>query len=325
MGIDSGISKSEVSRICAGLDETVGAFRTWGLDHVEFPYVYLDATYLHVRSLTSQVTSMAVVVATGATATGQRGILGLDVGDSEDEVFWKGFMTSLKAARPGRSETGHQRPARGPGRGAAALLPGRRAPAVCRVHFTRNLLARVPKAQADYVAAAFRTIFAQTKPADVHTAWDKTRDEFAARFPELGPLMDDAKAEVLAFTGFPRANWRRIWSTNRSSGSTRRSSAAAASWAGSRTTRPSSGSSAPCCAICTTSGSPATPLLSEGSMAKLYDLKLQWRQRRHRQRRVGTEDHLEAHHTAGLCRWNLSARRPPMRPSDERKAMWFGR
>jgi len=96
MGIDSGISKSEVSRICAGLDETVGAFRTRVLDHVAFPYVYLDATYLHVRNTSQQVTSMAVVVATGVTATGQREILGLDVGDSEDEVFWRGFMTSLK-------------------------------------------------------------------------------------------------------------------------------------------------------------------------------------------------------------------------------------
>ena len=96
MGIDSGISKSEVSRICAGLDETVGAFRTRPLDHVEFPYVYLDATYLHVRNSAQQVVSMAVVVATGVTATGTREILGLDVGDSEDEVFWKGFMTTLK-------------------------------------------------------------------------------------------------------------------------------------------------------------------------------------------------------------------------------------
>ena len=76
LGIDSGISKSEVSRICGGLDEVVGAFRTRPLDHVEFPYVYLDATYLHVRNQTSQVTSMAVVVATGITANGDREILG---------------------------------------------------------------------------------------------------------------------------------------------------------------------------------------------------------------------------------------------------------
>ncbi len=84
LGIDAGISKSEVSRICAGLDEQVTAFRHRGLHHTTFPYVFLDATYLHVRH-DGQVTSMAVVVATGVTATGGREILGVDVGDSEDE------------------------------------------------------------------------------------------------------------------------------------------------------------------------------------------------------------------------------------------------
>ncbi|MBM7518656.1 transposase-like protein [Nocardioides nitrophenolicus] len=96
MGSDSGISKSEVSRICAGLDEQVGAFRTRPLDHIEFPYVFLDATYLHVRNTTSQVVSMAVVVATGIAADGSREVLGLDVGDSEDETFWRGFLATLK-------------------------------------------------------------------------------------------------------------------------------------------------------------------------------------------------------------------------------------
>src|SRR5688500_16711319 len=95
LGIDSGISKSEVSRICAGLDETVAAFRSRPLHHTTFPYLFLDATYLHVRR-TGQVTSMAVVVATAVTATGGREVLGVDVGDSEDEVFWRGFLRSLK-------------------------------------------------------------------------------------------------------------------------------------------------------------------------------------------------------------------------------------
>src|SRR6476469_5560565 len=96
LGIDSGISKSEVSRICAGLDEVVTAFRTRRLDHIQFPYVYLDATYLHVRNQASQVVSMAVVVATAVTSDGGREVLGLDVGDSEDEVFWRSFLTALK-------------------------------------------------------------------------------------------------------------------------------------------------------------------------------------------------------------------------------------
>jgi putative transposase len=212
----SGISKSEVSRICAGLDEAVGAFRTRRLDHAEFPYVFLDATYLHVRTSTSnggQVTSKAVVVATGVTADGRREILGLDVGDSEDEVFWRAFLTGLKkrglsgvrlvisdqhaglvaALRRGLQGVAHQR---------------------CRVHFIRNLLAHVPKAQVDMVAAVFRTIFAQPDPDSMTTTWDQVRDQLADRFPKIGPLMDDAKAEVLAFNAFPRAHWRKVWSTN---------------------------------------------------------------------------------------------------------------
>jgi transposase-like protein len=212
----TGVSKSEVSRICAGLDETVGAFRTRSLDHVEFPYIYLDATYLHVRNAPGkggQVVSMAVVVATGVTATGEREILGLDVGDSEDEVFWRGFLLSLKQ----RGLAGVQLVISDQHSGLVKAL-GRAFQGVahqrCRVHFARNLLAHVPKGQADYVAAAFRMIFAQPTAEDVHAAWDKTRDELAARFPKLGPLMDGAKAEVLAFTAFPREHWRKIWSTN---------------------------------------------------------------------------------------------------------------
>ena len=92
----TGISKSEVSRICAGLDEAVGAFRTRRLDHARFPYVYLDATYLHVRTEAAMVVSKAVVIATGVTEHGRREILGLDVGDSEDEVFWQAFLTGLR-------------------------------------------------------------------------------------------------------------------------------------------------------------------------------------------------------------------------------------
>jgi transposase-like protein len=213
LGIDSGISKSEVSRICAGLDEVVGAFRSRRLDHTTFPYVYLDATYLHVRNAACQVTSMAVVVATGITADGGREVLGLDVGDSEDEVFWRGFLVALKkrglggvrlvisdqhaglvaALKRSFQGTAHQR---------------------CRVHFARNLLALVPKSHTDMVAAVFRTIFAQPDAATVAATWDEVRDQLAKSFPKIGPLMDEAKAEVLAFTAFPRAHWSKIWSTN---------------------------------------------------------------------------------------------------------------
>jgi putative transposase len=213
LGIDSGVSKSEVSRICAGLDEVVTAFRTRRLDHTAFPYVYLDATYVHVRNAASQVVSMAVVVATGITADGGREVLGLDVGDSEDEVFWRAFLTELKKRGLGGvklvisdQHAGLVAALRRSFQGAAHQR--------CRVHFARNLLALVPKTHTDMVAAVFRTIFAQPDAATVAATWDEVRDQLAARFPKIGPLMDEAKAEVLAFTAFPRSHWPKIWSTN---------------------------------------------------------------------------------------------------------------
>jgi putative transposase len=213
LGVDSGISKSEVSRICAGLDEVVGAFRTRRLDHIEFPYVYLDATYLHVRNTASQVTSMAAVVATGITAEGSREVLGVDVGDSEDEVFWRGFLRSLRA----RGLGGVQLVISDQHAGLVGAL--RRsfqgsAHQRCRVHFARNLLALVPKSHQDMVAAVFRTIFAQPDADTVAATWDQVRDQLAVRFPKIGALMDAGNAEVLAFTAFPKAHWVKIWSTN---------------------------------------------------------------------------------------------------------------
>jgi putative transposase len=213
LGIDAGISKSEVSRICAGLDEVVTAFRGRRLDHTEFPYVYLDATYLHVRNATSQVVSMAVVVATGITADGGREVLGLDVGDSEDEVFWRAFLTDLKKRGLGgvRLVISDQHA------GLVAALKRSFQGAAhqrCRVHFARNLLALVPKSHTDMVAAVFRTIFAQPDAVTVAATWDEVRDQLAKSFPKIGPLMDEAKIEVLAFTAFPRSHWAKIWSTN---------------------------------------------------------------------------------------------------------------
>lgn len=208
----TGISKSEVSRICAALDEEVGKFRTRRLDAIEYPYVFLDATYLHVRD-DRLVTSKAVVVATAVTADGRREILGLDVGDSEDEVFWRGFLTALK----GRGLGGVRLVISDQHAGLVAAIrrcfqgAGHQR---CRVHYARNLLALVPKAQMDMVAAVFRTIFAQPDPEAMSVTWDQVRDQLAARLPKIAPHMDDAKAEVLAFNTFPRVHWRKIWSTN---------------------------------------------------------------------------------------------------------------
>src|SRR4051794_32925622 len=218
LGIDTGISKSEVSRICAGLDEAVAAFRTRTLGHTEFPYVYLDATYLHVRDspradLPGQVVSKAVVVATGITAAGGREVLGLAVGDSEEETFWRAFLADLKT----RGLSGVKLVISDQHAGLVAALRRCFQGAThqrCRVHFARNLLALIPKSHKDMVAAVFRTVFAQPDARAVSAAWDEVRDQLAGSFPKVGPLMDDAKAEVLAFVAFPRAHWVKIWSNN---------------------------------------------------------------------------------------------------------------
>jgi len=214
MGIDTGISKSEVSRVCAGLDVRVDAFRNRTLGHTEFPYVYLDATYVHVRDdALGQVVSRAVVVATGITATGGREVLGVDVGNSEDETFWTGFLRSLRA--------------RGLG-GVRLVISDAHAGLVaairtafqgsswqrCRVHYARNLLATVPKASQEMVAAAFRSIFALGTKAETEARWDEVTAMFAERFPKAAESMHTARTDVLAFNVFPKSHWRKVWSNN---------------------------------------------------------------------------------------------------------------
>jgi putative transposase len=214
MGIASGISRSEVSRICARLDDQVGAFRERPLGHVEFPYVYLDATYLKVRDpALHQVVSKAVVVATGITAGGDREVLGLAVGDSESETFWSEFVRSLRH----RGLSGVRLVISDAHEGLTAAIRRNFQGASwqrCRVHFARNVLAKVPKGSADMVAAALRTVFVHPDPAELSAAWDRVADTFAAQFPKVADLMNQAKTDVLAFSAFPPEHWKKCWSTN---------------------------------------------------------------------------------------------------------------
>src|SRR4029079_12284485 len=224
LGADSGISKSEVSRICEQLDESVGAFRTRPLDHVGFPYVYLDATYLHVRNKPGkggQVGAMAVVVATGIAADGARELLDVDVGDSEDETFWRGFLLSLRQ----RGLAGVQLVISDQHSGLVRAL--RRSfqgcsHQRCRVHFARNLLAHVPKTHQDMVAAVFRTIFAQPDAATVAATWDQVRDQLGDRFPKIAVLMDDAKPRSSPSRRSRERTGQRCGPPTRSSGSTKK-------------------------------------------------------------------------------------------------------
>jgi putative transposase len=212
LGVDAGISKSEVSRICAELDHEVAAFRSRSLSHTAFPYVFLDATYLKAR-VDGRVVSRAVVIATGVTADGGREVLGLDVGDSEDGAFWTAFLRSLKASGLVGVQLVVSDAHTGLTQAIAAIMAGacwQR----CRVHFLRNVLARVPKASAEMVAAAIRTIFAQPTGAEVIEQLDKVAAMLAPKFPAVATMLADAKADLTAFAGFPPAHWTKIWSTN---------------------------------------------------------------------------------------------------------------
>ena len=214
LGVNTGISKSEVSRICAALDERVAAFRNRTLGHTNFPYVYLDATYVHVRDdALGQVVSRAVVVATGITSEGSREILGVDIGDSEDATFWIAFLRSLKARGLSGVRLVISDAHEGLKKAITTCFSGSSWQR-CRVHFIRNLLARIPKAESDFVAAAFRSIFALNTAEQVRARWDEVADMLTGRFPKAAELMNDANTDVLAFTAFPDSHWRKIWSNN---------------------------------------------------------------------------------------------------------------
>ena len=212
LGLEAGISKSEVSRICAELDTELDAFRNRPLDQVEFPYVFCDATYVKGR-VRGRVVSRAVVVATGVTATGDREVLGVDVGDSEDGAFWTAFLKGLRA----RGLTGVQLVISDHHLGLKEAIGAVFLAAAwqrCRVHFMRNVLSRVPKTSGEMVAAAIRTIFAQPDPGHVRAQLDEVTRMLAGQSPDVATLLADAAEDVLAFTTFPTAHWRKIWSTN---------------------------------------------------------------------------------------------------------------
>ena len=212
LGVDSGISKSEVSRICAELDAEVAAFRSRSLAHTSFPYVFVDATYLKAR-VDGRVVSQAVVVATGVAADGRREVLGFDVGDSEDGAFWTAFLRSLKTRGLHGVQLVISDAHAGLKHAIEAVLLGA-AWQRCRVHFLRNVLAQVPKGHAEMVAAAIRTIFAQPDPAHVREQLDVIATMLGRQLPKVEAMLRDAADDVTAFADFPVSHWKKIWSTN---------------------------------------------------------------------------------------------------------------
>jgi transposase-like protein len=210
LGLD-GISKSQVSRLCQSLDEEVERFRNRPLEGA-FPYVWLDATFVKARD-GGRVVSQAVVIAIGVNGDGQREVLGLDVGPSEDGAFWLAFLRSLVARGLSGVQLVSSDAHQGLKGAVAAVIHGATWQR-CRVHFVRNLLGLVPKSAAEMVAATVRTVFAQPDAAGAREQWRAVADRLRARFPKAADLMDEAEADVLAYLAFPKGHWRQIWSNN---------------------------------------------------------------------------------------------------------------
>jgi putative transposase len=212
LGAGSGISKSEVSRICGELDESLQAFRDRPLDHVEFPYVFLDATYVKAR-VGGRIVARAVIVATGVSRSGDREVLGVEVGDSEDGTFWIAFLRSLRARGLSGVKLVISDAHLGLREAISAVMLGATWQR-CKVHLARNVLAKVPKGSADMVAAAMRTIYAQPDAGHVFEQFDEIVAMLTQRFPDAAAVLNNARDDVLAFCAFPEAHWRKIWSTN---------------------------------------------------------------------------------------------------------------
>jgi putative transposase len=209
----AGMSKSQVSLLCAELDTEVERFRNRPLSGACYPYLWLDATFIKGRQQ-GRVAAQAVVIAIGLNAaTGQREVLGLDVGASEDGAFWLAFLRGLVARGLGGVQLVTSDAHEGLKAALSAVLHGASWQR-CRVHFVRNALARVPKSAAQLVAATIRTVFAQPEPEMARQQWRHVADGFRQRYPKLATLLDDAEVDVLAYLAFPSEHWRQIWSNN---------------------------------------------------------------------------------------------------------------
>jgi len=206
----SGISKSQVSRLCEEIDERVKAFLERPIEG-EWPYAWVDATYVKVRQA-GRVVSMAVTVAVGVNTDGRREVLGMDIGPSEAETFWTEFLRKL--ARRGLRgvklvvSDAHE------GLKAAAARVLNATHQRCRVHFARNALAHAGKSGRRVVSALMATAFAQDDAAAAKVQWRKVSDQLRPKLPKLADLMDRAEDDVLAYMSFPAAHRTKLHSVN---------------------------------------------------------------------------------------------------------------
>jgi putative transposase len=206
----SGISKSQVSRLCGEIDERVHAFLDRPIEG-DWPYLWIDATYVKSREA-GRIVSKAVIIAIAVNTDGVREVLGMAVGPSEAEPFWTDFLRSLT-----------RRGLRGVKLVISDAHEGLKAAAAkvlgatwqrCKVHFLRNALAHAGKGQRQMVLAAINTAFAQDTFESASQQWRVVADQLRGKFPKLADLMDSAEADVLAFMSFPKAHRTQIHSTN---------------------------------------------------------------------------------------------------------------
>jgi transposase-like protein len=209
MGL-TGISKSTVSKLCKDIDERVSAFLERPLSD-EWPYLWLDATYLRQRE-GGRVVSVAAIVAVACDAEGRRQIVGLHIGPSEAETFWAAFLKSL-IKRGLRGVKLVVSDAHEGLKGAIARVLGATWQR-CRVHWMRNALAHVPRAHSSMAAAALRQAFLQPDQPGARQTWRQVADQFRPRWPKLGLLMDESEDDVLAYLGFPAAHRTKLHSVN---------------------------------------------------------------------------------------------------------------
>ena len=206
----SGISKSAVSRLCAGLDEQVRLFRERPLEG-RYPYLWLDAKVERVRE-PGGVRHKALVVAYGVHESGRREVIGIDVGEAETEAFWREFLRALRA----RGLSGVKlcvSDAHEGLKGAIAKVlgsPWQR----CTVHFLRDMLGHCSKAQQPMIAAAIRQIFAADDALEARERLAGVVEALGERAPKVARLLAGAEEELLAFMAFPKEHWSKLRSTN---------------------------------------------------------------------------------------------------------------
>jgi len=206
----SGVSKSQVSRLCEEIDEKVKAFLTRPLEG-DWPYVWVDATYVKVRR-NHRIVSTAVIVAVGVNTDGRREVLGMDIGPSEAETFWTEFLRKLRR----RGLRGVQLMISDAHEGIKAAVAKLMNATWqrCRVHTMRNALAHAGKSGRRVVSAFMATAFAQDSAEAAKAQWRKVADQLRPKLSKLAGFMDEVEADVLAYMAFPKDHWQKIHSTN---------------------------------------------------------------------------------------------------------------